>query len=695
MAQQLLRFPASRQANLRYIAEMRSVYGSMIELPDPDYALANDPYIYNKVMRDPVIASAIFQRLHSVAGNDWHLEAASDEEVDKKAAEIVEDLLGHISKFVQARYELASGIIRGRSYAYVRGQRRRMKIAGTMAEWWVPHILKDIDKRRLHYKPSREPTKAGGFDVSQVLEYWSMRKNDWVEMTKEKRRALVVLTYQDREERLGYGEGLIVPIYHYFYAKGRIWQSSMEFLERYSQGIITAQVDPDRPGSVGKTNEEIVAEWHDVIDQMRARHALVYSKNDEMNIVEPSGSGANVGLDLMHYTDQCLTRLINGSIRPSGVDTETGARSQGEVEQETSDILISYDRELLDGALTEHLVRLVWEMNLPTLRGMGLGSAQMPKFATSQERREDPSEVATQVETLLRAGVHLSKSEVYERCGWRQPAKGEEILKAPEQPQAPGGAPGASPFGLAQFGEYEETKHKRDEGGKWATKEGTGGDEDYGGKEEKTATTFKSHKAAAKAFEGLGVVEAYIDDSSDIELVGKIYDGFARAKVEGSRMPLTLQAFPDKNRPGGYFAADEENIYINTDPDKLKKVTEAREARGGEVVPWVVSSSVDEVALHELGHLNHYHAMEDAEEDSWWELTGFDWDTGKQIETALPPEYSEVAIKYVSHYASSNPAEFVAEVYTGTMSGTKYPPEVESIYREYGGAPIKGFGGSK
>jgi hypothetical protein len=483
MAQQILRFPASRQANLRYIAEMRSVYGSMIELPDPDYALANDPYIYNKVMRDPVIASAIFQRLHSVAGNDWHIEASSDEEADKKAAEIVEDLLGHISKFVQARYELASGIIRGRSYAYIRGQRRRMKIAGTMAEWWVPHILKDIDKRRLHYKPSREPTKAGGFDVSQVLEYWSMRKNDWVEMTKEKRRALVVLTYQDREERLGYGEGLIVPIYHYFYAKGRIWQSSMEFLERYSQGIITAQVDPDRPGSVGKTNEEIVAEWHDVIDQMRARHALVYSKNDEMNIVEPSGSGANVGLDLLHYTDQCLTRLINGSIRPSGVDTETGARSQGEVEQETSDILISYDRELLDGALTEHLVRLVWEMNLPTLRGMGLGSAQMPKFATSQERREDPSEVATQVETLLRAGVHLSKSEVYERCGWRQPAKGEDILKAPEQPQAPGGAPGASPFGLAHFGDYDETKHKRDEGGKWATKEGTGEGAGNGGEE--------------------------------------------------------------------------------------------------------------------------------------------------------------------------------------------------------------------
>ena len=413
MAQQLLRFPASRQANLRYIAEMRSVYGSMIELPDPDYALANDPYIYNKVMRDPVIASAIFQRLHAVAGNDWHIEAASDEEVDKKAAEVMEDLLGHISKFVQARYELASGIIRGRSYAYIRGQRRRMKIAGTMAEWWVPHILKDIDKRRIHYKPSREPTKAGGFDVHQTLEYWSMRENNWVEMTAEKRRALVVLTYQDREERLGYGEGLIVPIYHYFYAKGRIWQSAMEFLERYAQGIITAQIDPDRPGSVGKSNEEIVAEWFDVIDEMRARHALVYSKNDEMNIVEPSGSGANVGLDLMHYTDQCLVRLITGSIRPSGMDTETGARSQGEVEQETSDILISYDRDLLDGALTEHLVRLVWEMNLPTLRGMNLGAAQMPKFATSQERREDPSEVATQVETLLRAGVCICRSR---RC---------------------------------------------------------------------------------------------------------------------------------------------------------------------------------------------------------------------------------------------------------------------------------------
>ena len=480
MATPLLRFPASRAGRQQYISELKSVYGAVWELPDPDYALANDPAIYNKIMRDPVIASAIFQRLHSVAGTDWHLEPAADRDEDKEAAQVVEDILRHISKFDQVRYELASAIIRGRSYGYVKGGRRRMKLAeGPMREWWVPQVIRDIDKRRLKWVPKREQSTdpRKGVNISQELQYYSLDQDDWISLSRSARDAMVIVTYQDREERLGYGEGLIVPIYHYFYAKGRIWQEYLQGIGRWAQGIVAMRLSQDRAGTTDRTNDDLIDDTLDALEKMRSQHALVYGEGDEVQVFEGGGSGHNIAQDALDMINKDLTRLIGGSVRPTGMDTDTGARAQAEVEQDTTDVLIRYDRRVLDDSLTEHLVRLVWNTNRENFTAQGLGDAGMPRFVTSTERNEDPTQVVAVISQALQAGVPLAKAEVYERLGFRQPADDEAVFKAPEQPEM-GGPPGiGSPFTAevaAQFAEWQEEKHARDKG-KFAPKEGAGG----------------------------------------------------------------------------------------------------------------------------------------------------------------------------------------------------------------------------
>lgn len=439
----LLRFPGSRAASQKYVSQMRSIYGQTI-VDDPDVALASDPDIYAKVMRDPVFATAILQRLHSVAGNEWFAESATDKPEDKAAAAIFEELLTYIKNFSQARFLLVP-VIRGRTYGYCEGKRRKLVVdENKPMDWYIVNRIRDIDKRRIRIFTDNTPTENGR-DIHLRMTIGEIGGYDWVDIPTWAQPALIRAVYQDREERLGMGEGLMTPIYYYFYAKGKVWQEGLQGLERWAQGIVSAKVNLEREGDTGVTNLQVAAEWIDVINEMRSRHALVYGEGDEFQVHETSGTGHQMVTDMLNYCDQAVYRLLTGSVRPGGMDTETGARAAAETEQDTSDILIQYDRGLLDEAFTQYLFKLLWNQNRAIFADLGLKKARMPRFKTAKERHEDPQAVATVVQTLLGAGVPLVKQEVYERAGFRMPAEEEEIFEGQKE-QAPPGGGGGYPF---------------------------------------------------------------------------------------------------------------------------------------------------------------------------------------------------------------------------------------------------------
>src|SRR3990167_8579408 len=77
----------------------RSALLSQNRLYDPSIALRSDPDIYDKVLRDPVIAHAIRFRKFLVAGSNWSIEPASEDEDDKKLGAIVEKLIRKAAGF--------------------------------------------------------------------------------------------------------------------------------------------------------------------------------------------------------------------------------------------------------------------------------------------------------------------------------------------------------------------------------------------------------------------------------------------------------------------------------------------------------------------------------------------------------------------------------------------------------------------
>lgn len=414
-------------ADEEYVGALRSAYAG-VKLYDPSFALAQDPDVWEKMLRHPTIRTEVEKRLHAVAGRHWHVEPASDAEDDKQKAEIVEEIIRRVRGLNMARYRLASAIFHGRSYGYVEGGRVPAVLgpegSGPM-EWWIPAGIRDIDHRGVRLVP--EWDRETGRVVSYV-EVRSLSGQFWKRLDADDAAALIPVVYADEESRLGYGRGLIEAMYYAFYAVGRLIQEGHAGVERWAQGLVVAQVDAEAHGGTDKTSEATATRMRDTLADMKSKHILVVDKRDNVTVQWPQGTGHQMIEAFIRYWDERLTALISGSLRPSG-QGDGGAYAQAKIEAESSQSLIAYDRDVLDEAVTERLLGLVCRMNMANFAALGLGDAGRPRFQTRDEVRDDPAAAAQVIATALGAGVPLRRAEVYERLGFTPPADGEDVIE--------------------------------------------------------------------------------------------------------------------------------------------------------------------------------------------------------------------------------------------------------------------------
>jgi hypothetical protein len=90
---------------------------------------------------------------------------------------------------------------------------------------------------------------------------------------------------------------------------------------------------------------------------------------------------------------------------------------------------------------------------------------------------------------------------------------------------------------------------------------------------------------------------------------------------------------------------------------------------------WFSAGDADAMIVHEMGHVFHV-----------WEINDRKlWPLG--IRMPLEPAESVIARK-VSRYATTNNKEFVAETFSGMISGKRYPSDVMDLYAKFSGAPV-------
>ena len=418
-------FPTrSDEAYDRYSRDLSNALETRVFVSDPSFALNSDQRVYEKVRRDAVTAHAIQQRRHLVAGRGYTITPASKREVDVRAAGIVETLIDQIHGFSQARFELADAVFRGSTYAFMDGGFQTLSVEdeGTPMDWWVPNRLIDVDRRRFRLARVQQP---GEIETHLQWHMWSVERQQWEPLTNP--QWFVKNVYDDTEDTLSYGRGLIDALHYYQASKMRVLQEGLSAAERFGQGWIDVGVDSLRPGSAVETNQAVADAYLEQIEKQRARFAFVHAKEDEVKLMTGAGEGWQLIKELLGYLDTSIRVLVLGSNLPSSA-TEGGSYALAQVQENTTEALIQFDRQILSESLTRDLVGLVWALNATNLRVLGLSGAKPPALAIRQEKREDPTENVAVISQAVAAGIPLRKDEVYERLGFTPPEADDDVL---------------------------------------------------------------------------------------------------------------------------------------------------------------------------------------------------------------------------------------------------------------------------
>jgi hypothetical protein len=393
-----------------------------------------------------------------VAGSRWQCEPYNKKPENKLAAQIMEEILAQIDNFDSARFNLSDAIFRGSTYAFIEGSRQVRNFYDSVPRmWWVPNKLKDLTKYRIRMVSEIVPTSGDNREIAVHFELWNLANERWERIKPENDKAMIQHLYDDTEETLGYGRGLVSKIYHYWRAKEIVLTENLTAIERFAQGLLIAKIDGLREGST--SNSGLVNAAIDALEKHRARHILAVGKEDDVTMVSPSGEGHQLFESMRRYLDEAIRVLVLGASLPSTA-TEGGSYALAEVQENSTQALISYDRKILAQTLTRTLINLVWEANRENFAQLGLAGAMPPRFHIIDEKIPDPKLEAEITQILLNAGMNLKADETYELVGRTVPAPGDEVIEG--QKPAPPMSPGGNPFDAFRGDGKDESGRRED-----------------------------------------------------------------------------------------------------------------------------------------------------------------------------------------------------------------------------------------
>lgn len=440
-------------SELRHAARSATAYqeygqdlANALEAPgwihDPSYALGQDPDVYAKVSRDPVVAHAIRYRKHLAAGREWRVEPASDSPSDTRAAEIVRELIEKVQGFTDARIRQGSAIFRGSAYQFMEGGRSWERIADTPGSWWVPRALRDVDRRRFRLAMAEDRSGLR-------WEFWSVTRRAWEPL--EHPEWFVRTVFDDTEDSLGYGSGLLDTLYRWQAVKSQRMQNMGRACERFSNGFVIVKVDSgDQPtgrpsGGPSRSPQTRAQAAMQAFQRHRTDDVLAIDSKDDVVFVNGLGEGWGVLTDAIGYYDTNMVMAVLGSTLATMQSLgEVGSNAKAKEHASSTESLLQADRARLGEDLTLGLVGMVWRMNRWLIQQLAPG-ASMPSLRIGQQKQEDPTVAAGVVSVLRSAGVPLLKAEVYSKTGFSQPSAEDDVFDGPA-PQEGGQAPGESPL---------------------------------------------------------------------------------------------------------------------------------------------------------------------------------------------------------------------------------------------------------
>lgn len=438
---------------LRYPSMLSSIWKGE-KLYNPSYALATDPDAFEVCMRYSVFRQCVDARLRKVAMREWSIQPGDESEAAKELAAIAEDWLRRLSRFTEVRYQLANAAIVGEAYGYLCGRRRLATLNNRVGNWWIADRVDDVDQRRFFWKITQDPDGSAGPGKRRAqLTMWRIGKDDaavqnsenpdnWIPLPDS--LPLIRVVYNDSEQRLGRGRGLLEAGYQEVWNVQEIRTLINEAVGTAARGVILAKIDTLASGS--KSTSERRQAWLDFLDEIQRNNRGVYDKRDEVELHPGWDSGVDRALQVQRQCDDNIRSLLLGSSLPfggsSGGGEGGGSLARASEEGDQSDEIIDYDCKKLDDDLTRDVLGAFLRYNRAPLRAYGLDGAKPPRFESAKQKKHNPGERVETATKLLAMGkrVRLKLDELIEMAGFTMPQDGDVTVDGKDQPESGAGA---------------------------------------------------------------------------------------------------------------------------------------------------------------------------------------------------------------------------------------------------------------
>jgi hypothetical protein len=410
-----LPFSASSANQIVYPTGIASAL-AQVWLWDPGYALQEDPAIYEKMLRDPVVAGALDHLERLIVGHDWSYQPREDEKEDRELSRVLEGLTRKQRGFPQAIKNLSRASFMGASWGLIFPERRKLRLGdGKEREWTVIAKVRDVDKRRFRLTqaytlgqqtPSKVPDvgqlrntdrsvelekevsaaqAAGRFPPTALGSFrwefhrgWDYRNHSslwWAPLSATAPDERWIQHVPDNSERgLGYGFGWADDVYFYWLGKQNVMKYGLQGLERWGQGFLYARVKALREGGYAKGANQASVMQNTLASMRtwRAENYAVVDENTELALLDMPATAEAACREWIEYFDREITKRLLAALQPTGGGKGSGSFSSSKIEEGSTDSMVAYLRTVLCETWDHTATAFLVEHNQDNLAELGL-----------------------------------------------------------------------------------------------------------------------------------------------------------------------------------------------------------------------------------------------------------------------------------------------------------------------------------
>jgi hypothetical protein len=425
----------------RIYSALLSSKHSFQQLYDQDISLVEDMDFYRILMSDAGFGAIIRVFYAEIAASGVMFQPGGIDKRSAKKARKVASILKR-APIQEAIYGLSKGFIMARAYAYPEGRRIfSSHDGGEPRDYWTVNDIKDIDKQRIIFCPTRVPVPDPLFPgrtkniIKVHREMSNLDTGRYEPLSKEYAAALIEFVCGDEEDRLGMGRGLAEALFMLLRAKAMLWKFRLQGISRWAEGLLVGTVDPDRPASPSRNNLSLAQDLLSKLRNMRDGNVIVVPEGlADVKALESNGTGDDMTARAMDYCDDCAARLLLGSIMPSGGNKEGGTEARGRIEADTTKRVIQYARHLVTACLNRTLIRTVCRLNREQFMDDDCLEGEEPIIKIVDNQATDPETVLDRIEKAQKMKMKVPKAWAHEVSEIPMPSDDEECLEEVETP---------------------------------------------------------------------------------------------------------------------------------------------------------------------------------------------------------------------------------------------------------------------